>query len=55
MTRARIQGEQPLWRENAHGDIWQEPQLFDQGASAQTELDTPAPAGTDERDRAWTE
>ena len=48
MTRARIQGEQPLWRQNAHGDIWQEPQLFDQGASAQTE---PGPTGsTDEEE-----
>ena len=48
MTRARIQGEQPLWRENAHGDIWQEPQLFDQGASAQTELDTTEQKGTEQ-------
>ena len=48
MTRARIQGEQSLWGQNAHGDIWQEPQLFDQDARAQTELDTTEQKGTEQ-------
>ena len=43
-----MQGEHSLWRENAYGDIWQEPQLFDQGAGAQTEQDT-----TPEKEETW--
>jgi hypothetical protein len=45
----RMQGEQSLWRENAYGDIWQEPQLFDQGDAVQTELDPT----TDDEEEKW--
>lgn len=33
MDRGVMTADQPLWRENEHGDIWQEPTLFDQPAN----------------------
>jgi hypothetical protein len=45
-----MHGEQSLWSENAYGDIWQEPQLGDLPLAAQTELQPPATAGTDEEE-----